>query len=91
MGRFDNNLNVTSKNNSFFGLGLRDNLAWVAALRRKEKRVLCVGEARRAREEGGSGTRSFPFFSHACGLAPNFPSIPFRTFATQARDNQDIL
>ena len=50
MGRFDNNLNVTSTNIPF--------------------------AARKAREEGGRGTRSCPPFSLALGLAPKFPSLP---------------
>ena len=45
-------------------------------------------EGRMRKEEGAS---SYPSFSLARDLAPKFPSLPFRTLATQASDNQVIL
>ena len=43
-----------------------------------------------ARKEEGEHVPLLPSPSRA-GLAPNFPSLPFRTLATLARDNQAIL
>ena len=53
MGRFDKNLNVTSKNIPFFLHFLRDNLVF----QREGKEGTVAWEARRAREEGGRWTR----------------------------------
>ena len=66
MGRFDKNLYVTSKNISFFSHCLRDNLV----CQREGKEDMGVWEARRAREEGGQGTRL------SC-LLPHLNSLPF--------------
>ena len=71
----------------FFPHCLRDNLI----CQREGKEDMGAWKARQAREEGGRETRfSFPF-SLAGGLATKFPSLPFRTPATHARDNQVIV
>ena len=89
MGRFVvKNLNVTSKHKflSFFA---------VADIRKGREGMVLVREKHlRAREKGGRGTLCSPPFSRARGLAPKFPSLPFRTPSTQAKDiynNQVIL
>ena len=92
MGKFDENLKVTSKNISFYSTVwhfFSPTLFWRS--KGKEKEILGAWETRKEREEGGRKTHSSPRFSLVRGLAHKFPSLPFRIPATQASDNQVIL
>ena len=56
----------------------------------KEKEIL--GRKREGRARNEEGERVFsPRFSLSRTLAFKFPSLPFPTFATYARDNKVIL
>ena len=92
MRRFDKNLNVTNKSIPFFHY-LRDNLACVPGVPKGRKRRFWVREKRegRARNEEGERVPLLATPSLARGLALKFPSLPLRTFAKYARDNQVIL
>ena len=64
----------------------------VADIRKGREGMFLVREKPlRVREKEGRGTLSSPPFSLALGLVFKFPSLPFWTPATRARDNQVIL
>ena len=68
------------------------NLTYVPGVPKGMKRIFWVREKREGRARNEEGER-FPLLaspSHAVSLL-NSHSLPFRTFATYARDNQVIL
>ena len=90
MGRFDKSLIVTRKNFPFVSHCFGEILA---DFPKERERGLWAREKYegRGRKLEPRRTRSSPPFILARGLAPKFPSLFFRTPATQARDNQAIL
>ena len=89
MRRFDKNLNVTNKNIPFFHF-LRDNLAYVPGVPKGRKRRFCVREKREERARNEEGER-VPLLASPSRAVSLLNSLPFRTFAPYARDNQVIV
>ena len=67
------------------------NLACVTDVPKGRERGFWAREKHKGQARKEEGEHVPLLFSLARGVAPKFPSLPFRTLATQPRDNQLIL